>query len=225
MMLLEFGRRRRGKSTLAMHIARLQKKNTIIFDPNNQFWNGTLVYESEQIRQLIEREDDVPNVIIYRLTSEPWESFDDFAKSIWGLGGYNLIIDEAHRLQKPNRVHPWLDTFIRQSPTDEDEPYTVHIIQTMHRPQDCNGITFSQATHLVFFRFTKERDLEVVENEAGTSVADAVRSLRDRQFILYNVDDEVFDLVSNDKEWYEPIRTREAIENATDTTESIFPMV
>jgi hypothetical protein len=210
MNVIEFGRRRRGKSTLAMHIARMKKANIVVFDPNNQFANGHIFTDTSEMESFL-RSDGVasartPVVIIYRPAGDVETHFDEFASVMWKYGNYTLIIDEAHNLQKPQSVNPWLNKFIRQAPTEADAPHTVNLIQCMHRPQDANGIVVSQATHLIFFRFTKERDLKVVENECGLDCATAVRDLQGREFVIYFVDDERFEVVDDTTSWYEEIR-------------------
>jgi hypothetical protein len=188
-----------------MYFALRRKCAIIIFDPNCQFKQvGLIVYDLEELQDAL---DDGIEIVVYQPSStNVQQSWDEFAEVMWPKGNYVLIIDEAHNIQKPNYVNPWLDKFTRQAPTDADAPYTVHIIETMHRPQDACGLVLSQATHYVFFRTTHPRDLDVIEERCGLEVREAVQQIDGRVFVLYDVDSEKYNIIQDSNSWYVNLR-------------------
>ena len=167
---LVIGRRGLGKSTLAEFLANQETDNKIIFDPNNQFKDAHFVTSDlEELKDHLEEfesDDENSLFVAYVPTGEVELEWDRFAPAVWSYGDYALIIDEAHWLQKPSYINPWLSRFIRQAPRRErGDENPVDIIMTAHRPQDIHGVVLSQCDYEYLFRTTKRRDLEYIEKE------------------------------------------------------------
>lgn len=205
MNVLIQGRRREGKSTLAMFLARGKGQAVIVFDPNAQFGNLTVVTCIDELEDAIA--NGVHEIAYQPQGKDIWQDFTEFAETIWRFGDYTLIVDEAHNLQSPSRLHPWLSKIIRQAPTDAD-PQTVHVIQTFHRPVDTNCLSRSQATHVYSFRLTQKDDLEMCAKEWGDGFPAAISTLEKgkHQLVLHRVDDEESEIWRDSSVWYQAIR-------------------
>jgi len=190
-----------------MFLATSKSKGIVIFDPNCQYKIGQ---SFEHVDDLMNAIAENPNgIFVYRpMGKNVEEDFDAFSEQLWKRGNFTVIIDEAHNLQKANYLNPWLNKWTRQAPTEADAPFTVHIIQTMHRPSDSNGLCRSQATDFYFFRTTLPRDLEVVEDQCGIEVAEMLPNLPQHHFVHYNVDTEETHLVDTPDVWLIDLRPK-----------------
>src|SRR3989304_10592678 len=139
---LVIGRRGLGKRPLGEFLAREDNDDLIVFDPNNQFRDALLrTSDIAELEDELESQDgNLDNggfYVAYVPIGNVEEEWNRFAAAIWEYGDYALIIDEAHRLQKPNYVNEWLDRFVRQAPRRErndDDP--IEIVMTAHRMVD-----------------------------------------------------------------------------------------
>lgn len=211
------GRRGTGKSTLAEYLAIDLNWHTLIFDPNKQYKNADLITSdlSSFEKNLQKPDEHEQYIAAFIPIGDIEEEFTKFVNTIWKYGDYSLIIDEAHRLQKPQYINPALDKLIRQAPQKErGDKHPIDIIQTVHRMIDVNGIVLSLADIVYIFRTTKQKDLEYIEREFGPKVAEEVQTLRTkshgggRDFLVVEVegDDLDFMRVENADEWYIDLR-------------------
>ena len=182
---LVIGRRGLGKSTLAEFLANEEMDNKIVFDPNNQFKDALFsTSDLEEFRDYLEASEgsEEPFFVAFVPRGEVEDEWNLFAPVIWPYGDYALIIDEAHWLQKPSYINPWLSRFMRQAPRRErDDENPVDIIQTAHRPTDINGVVLGLCDFEYIFRTTKSRDIKYLEMEFGMEVAERVQYLRTPQ--------------------------------------------
>lgn len=203
------GRRRQGKSTLALYTAMKISEETgcgiFIFDPNAQYKRFRTVHTVSDLLTAIEEAREAKKIedriIVYRPLGDVQEEWEQFADAIWPFGNYVVIIDEAHNIQKPTYIDLKLSRLIRQAPTDTDAPETVHILQNVHRPSDTHGLVRSQATHFYIFRSTLPADLDVLEDNCGTEVAEIVSSLPKHHYLIFDVDKEEYTVVNNPESW------------------------
>lgn len=217
MNVLEIGRRGLGKSTHALAVALKLNPHVIIFDTNSQYRSADRVTSSlRELEDEIEAHDDLGEqyIIAYVPQGDVEEEWDAFAELLWEYGNYSVIVDEAHRLQKPSYVNHNLDRLMRQAPRRErgdDDP--IDLIQTFHRPVDINGIVLGLADVVYMFRMTRARDVEAVEREFGPEAASRVTQLLTpasdppgREVLEVNIErDEIFVLTDPDK-WFINIR-------------------
>ena len=188
---LVFGRRRQGKSTLALRLAMTHHKTVFVFDPNAQFSNPAIprVNDLEILGAWIEDEQIEHGAIIYRPNAGSiHEEFDELVELIWGLGNYCLLIDEAAALQRPHSLHPQLERLMRQAPRDGAENadgtvVDVSVIQTLHRPTDAHSICRSLQTDTFIAQTQLARDLAIIEEQFGPEVAADLPNLSRWEFL------------------------------------------
>lgn len=213
------GRRGLGKSTLAEHIALGLNPNLVIFDANNQFHDAEIrTSDLDELRDALEdsgHDDQHPISVAFIPQGEVEEDWNRFAHTIWEYGDYSLIIDEAHRLQKPQYVNTWLDKFMRQAPRRErNDKNPIDVVQTFHRPTDLNGIVLGLCDYAYIFRTTKVRDLEWIEKEWGSDLREQVQTLSTpqtnpsgRDVLKVEVESpEHFELITDPRSWFVNIR-------------------
>ncbi len=229
---LIMGRRGLGKSTLAEFLALQLNRDLVIFDANNQFKDAehrtSDVQEVEEILDAHSSSDDPsPLSLSYIPLGDVESDWNKFARAIWNFGDYSLIVDEAHRLQKPQYVNLWLDRFMRQAPRRErNDAQPIDIIQTYHRPTDVNGIVLGLADYAYVFRTTKRRDVEWIEKEWGEELASAVQQLRTppigvkprrddpRDVIKVPIEEpSEYEVITDPHSWYVDIRKRREAES------------
>jgi hypothetical protein len=131
MNILVVGRRREGKSTLALYLAEQSHKALIVFDPRGMF-DGEVVTSGEQLKEVLQdrqeqewkREKD-ERPIVYRYDgSGPEGAFAGMSDVLFPpqftRGGFALIVDEAGELQSANQINDELRRAVAQHPTDGD---------------------------------------------------------------------------------------------------------
>lgn len=178
MLAVIIGRRRQGKSTLALSLAVAKKQTVIVFDPNNQ-------YEAlNQITDIGEfMENSTPDSIGRIVPTDPktdWEALTaELDGGQWNWGEYTLIVDECSMLMSPSYVHPVLERYARTCPKD------VHIVLTTHRTVDVHTLFRALATDWFIFQQHLDRDLENIADNLGADVALESKSLPNYHVIHY----------------------------------------
>jgi len=197
---LIFGRRQHGKSTLAMWLARKQKRPTVIYDINSQFraWPESVVYSADDLHVVLEV-GRLP-LIIFRPDDEQ-RDFAAFAEELWERRGYTLIVDEASFLQNPQSADPWLRKFIRAADPDD-----IGLIQTSHMPADLWGKGRGLSSDWYIFHLTRPADLQAVADQCGEDVALRVSQLGQREFVHYNLDTKASEFVNDPRSWFVDIK-------------------
>lgn len=210
---LYLGRRQHGKTTLSLHHAQLRQESfgrgILAFDINSQIhvYPEYTVTGLDQLEELLEKK---PSVIIYRpfevnyipsKKDELENQFSMFARMIWPLTNFVLIVDEAHWLQSANSCEPGLAAFVRQS-----DPQGIDLFQSAHAPADMWTRARGLASDWNIFRLTRESDLEAIESECGSEVREIVSQLPKYQYVHYNADDGIFEVVKDSESWH--IKTR-----------------
>lgn len=173
--ILIIGRRRQGKSTLALFIARRRHKTIVIWDPNSQYNGFHTLYSLDELAEWIAGEDH--GEVVFRPDPTDLEDqFEGFVDLLWGQGNYALIIDEASTVQTPHSIHGQLERIMRQAPRDgaknrSGQLVDVTVIQTTHRPTDLHMICRALATDVFIFQQTLLKDLQRVSDQWGEDVA------------------------------------------------------
>lgn len=218
MNALIFGRRRQGKSTLALRLALSYHHTVFVFDPNSQYHLGPAVPVFQELEDLQEWMDDRRidhGIVIYRprvnrQAQSLDESFADFTEVISTRGHWGLIIDEATYLQNHARCDPALEGLMRQAPregarNDAGEIVDVSIIQTTHRPVDVHSICRALASDTFLFSASLRRDLDFVENQYGPEVSSSLTDLQRWHTVHVYSDDagrQQFTLWNDPQKWY-----------------------
>ena len=183
MLGVVIGRRRQGKSTLALALAKAKRQTVIVFDPNDQY--GKL--EHVALKSFPGwMEASHPGSVCRILPSDPKADFDALTATLdgghWAWGEYTLIVDECSMLMSSTYVHPVLERYARTSPKD------VHTILTTHRAVDVNTLYRALATDWFFFHQHLDRDVENISDNFGADVAVESRSLPEYHLIHYWLD-------------------------------------
>lgn len=238
MNVLIIGRRGLGKSVLAKHKANELNRNQIYFDPGNQFHNVHLkTSDLDELREKLEDwPEGAPYVISYvppRGNVELW--FNQFAAVLWefigthdGAASFVLIIDEAHRIQSPQIINDWLDEFIRRSPRRErGDSNPIDIIQTTHRSQDLNGVSWSESDEAYFFNVFDKRALKAIDEQYGSKIPDVtqiVSTLKTprtggREVLKIESETGEYEILTDPREWEVDIRKPLPPANEIEATE------
>lgn len=178
MLSVIIGRRRQGKSTLALSLARAENRTTIIFDPNDQYGHITPIGDVETFMQNAD-ERSIARIV----PSDPISEWEQLAEALdgggWRWGEYVLILDEASMLMQSSRLHPALERYARTSPKD------VGLILTSHRTVDIHTLFRALATDWYLFHQHLDRDLETIADNFGVDVAEASSTLAEYHLIHY----------------------------------------
>ncbi len=236
MNILDIGRRGLGKSTLAAFQAeQLNPNGQLYFDPGNQFQHVGL--KTDDLHELHERledwPDDKPFIISYvppRGEVEMWWNL--FAATVWdfvgtwkGAASFVLIVDEAHRIQSPQKINDWLDEFIRRSPRRErGDPNPIDIIQTTHLPQDLFRVSWSESDYVYFFNVFDKRALKAIEEQYGEkipNVRELVSNLKSprtggREVLEIESETGEYRIITNEAEWSSNIKGPKPPSNAAE---------
>lgn len=207
------GRRRQGKSTLALRLCLTYHRTVFVFDPNNQFPSLESVNTIEELEDWLGQ--DVEHGVI-RFVPDPTRVEDDFSDLvdvIWPLGNYALLIDEAGSVQRPQGLHPQLERLMRQAPRDgatntSGQITDVSICQTVHRPTDCHSLCRALATDTFLFQAQLRRDLDLIESQYGDSVSSKLPALK-RWELVHTYTDlngrQQYSIWRNHQQWFIPI--------------------
>lgn len=178
MLAVIIGRRRQGKSTLALSLAKAQQKTIIVFDPNDQFGNVPQITDLAAFMSQAGPQD-VGRII----PTDPLADWQRLAEYLdggaWAWGEYVLVLDECSMLMSPNRIDPALERYARTSPKD------VSVILTTHRTVDVHTLFRALASDWFLFHQHLDRDLETITDNMGADVAQASMQLPNYHLIHF----------------------------------------
>ena len=205
---LIFGRRAQGKSTLAFSLAQLAGLSIVVFDVNAQFGcvpPDAVLTNPDDFELFLT--DPPGSLVAYRPESDVEEEFTGFADLLWPRHGYTLIIDEASQIQSPGRAHPRLDRLVRMGSRQG-----VNLIQALHRPTDAATICRSLARHWYVFRSRQQTDLDVIAERCGPAVAETAGALGEHEYVHWDDDREVSEVVKDAGSWFVDIDAAPQVE-------------
>ena len=181
MLAVIIGRRRQGKSTLALSLAIAQRRTVIIFDPNDQYGAVPAIQPAELDGWMTAAgPDDVARIVPVPPVEDAWvEIIQTLDGGTWRWADYTLIVDECSMLMTPSYLDAALERFARTSPADID------IVMTTHRPRDVHSLVRALATDLYVFQTTLARDLDVLRDNYGPELAEAVQRLSQYHVVHY----------------------------------------
>ena len=202
MISLIIGRRTRGKSTLGYVVA-LQKPMRVIFDPRRQFHTTDDIIPAPF--NLYEMMGERSEIIIQPMDKIEG-SFELTCSEIFDFVEENpgeqiaFLVDEVRFLDTPNIEYPSFDKLIRFT-----NPKQIDIILTCHRPVDISTDIRAIADFWCIFQTTQEHDLQIIRQRCGESCAEAVRNLKDKEFLLWDDGEGKFSIRTNPTAWFIPI--------------------
>ncbi len=194
MLAVIIGRRRQGKSTLALALAKQEKRTVIVFDPNDQYGHIEVI---ASLPEWMEKSE--PGSIGRIVPADHVAEFEAIVSELdggtWRWGDYTLIVDECSMLMNPQKVHPALERYARTSPKD------VSIILTTHRTVDVHTLFRALATDWFFFHQHLDLDIENIRDNFGRELAEETKTLPQYHCIHYWL--EVGGLPAREK-WNDP---------------------
>lgn len=165
------GRRRQGKSTLALALAAAKSSSIIIFDVNSQYRSlPASPLDPVDIAEGLANPEGC--LLVFRpdpaMIQEQWH---ELAETLWGWEDYSLILDEASEFQTAGWRDEWLERYLRQSPD------SVSLIMTTHRAVDMAKLSRALSSDLFLFQTRQESDLSLLASEFPGLRTDVIASL------------------------------------------------
>ena len=210
MTYLIIGRRERGKTTLAYHMARKVRKRVVIdarrliqrVDVEVVHSHHTLLADLKDLAS-----DDLLNEIVYQPNTEDLdEAFNDWTRVLRSFVIAHpdvplaIVVDEAsfYELHRPG--FQWL---VKCTPRER-----VHIFITAHRPSDIPTSVRAIADHWCIFATRQEHDLKVIRERTGSVRVEAeIGRLRDRAWLHWDDSRGVSRVVDSPADWYTALRS------------------
>lgn len=197
--MLCIGRKEQGKTTLGYHLAK-KFPTRVIFDPREHFFTSDVVLYTAA--GLYEALDECAEIIV-----KPEEFYpENFAMVCDQLRAwvrdnraeeFSFLVDEAYDVKTPDEMPPSLDWLMRKTKRAQ-----ARIIFTAHRPVDIATDIRALSDNWLIFQTTQEHDLRIIAERCGPEVAEAVTTLKPREFI--NWDDSIgsWSKISEPSAWY-----------------------
>jgi hypothetical protein len=204
---LLIGRRERGKTTLAYSMARKARKRAIIDARRMIRRDGDRVHSARELHAALGdlAFDPQTSEVVYQPNDDDlglaFESFVDAVKRRLVNNpelSLVILIDEASFYNLDDARFQWIAKCTQRE--------KVHILITAHRPADIPTSIRAIADHWCIFATTQEHDLKVIEQRAGSPrVAEAVRRLRERQYVHWDDSKGIMATCSDSASWYVPL--------------------
>jgi hypothetical protein len=208
---LVVGRRRQGKSTLALYIALTLgdgRRGVVVFDPSSQYGGYQVTDVSQLADDLAEGRE---RIIVYRPDIDDVdEEFNAVADELLHWQRFTFLVDESWQFQTALTPNKRLERWVRTAPIER-----VHLVQTLHRPRDASTIVRSVATDWYLFRQTNPIDLKVIEEYAGPDVAEHVAGLGRHHYVHYNSDEQTYRVYDEPESWYVDIENPAEVSRAS----------
>lgn len=202
MITLIIGRRTRGKSTLGYAIA-LQRPTRVVFDPRRQFRTTDDVIPAPF--NLYEMMGTRSEIIIQPLEKIEG-NFELTCQEIFDYVEDNpdeeiaFLCDEIRFLDTPNIEYQNFDKLIRFT-----NQKVFDVILTCHRPVDISTDIRAIADYWCIFQTTQEHDLQIIRQRCGDACANAVKNLKEKEFILWDDGEGKFSIRNDATVWFVPI--------------------
>jgi hypothetical protein len=213
LIIMCIGRRRLGKSTLALFLAQ-PFPTRIFFDPKCRqgfFTSDVIINDTSDLYQLLDTESE----IIIKPMDHVAERFEIACDQIkqWTDDNpeekFSLLVDEARLVELQEKYLPQSFDYLLRTTLLEQ----CRIIITAHRPTDINPNIRAIADNWLMFRTTHLGDLKTIEERCGPDVVQEVMKLGPREFIDWNDQTGTWSRVTNSNAWYLPFQKREVPAN------------
>jgi hypothetical protein len=198
------GKRRQGKSTLALALGLARHDTVVFWDLNDQLEGWPIVTSNARIVEDWLRDNSMsPLVVVVKPSKGPKaEQFQCLVEVLFPWEDVAFVVDESSELQGPN----WIDTGLEHMVRRWNDSSS--LILATHRMRDANPLVRHNATDLYFFRTDYEPDLKVIAEMHGEAIAGELAGLQ-RYHLLHvwsKLGGEQGSLLWTDPEvWYIPL--------------------
>jgi len=174
------GKKGQGKTTGQEHYIETREPRLLVVTPRPDFQRVELADDlDDALNDLSFGEPCRRRVVVNRRTCGGFETMHEYGQYLFGrccdeLRNALLVLSEVHLLAAPapNPPSPELVDLISQG-----RHYGVRMMVDSQHPRFLQSIFFLEMTHLVAFKVTDEKDLDVVESYAGAETAQTVAQL------------------------------------------------
>jgi DNA helicase HerA-like ATPase len=161
-ILIVAGERGTGKSTLAMHFARMFPRY-VVYDALGEY--GEKGFEN-----------------VYVPTSAEPEEFEMFCSKCWDLGNIMIVVDEAETFMPEGRkLTPSAFKIIMQG-----RHRNIGMIVTTKRIAELKKTVVSQAKYVILFRHFLPSDIDYIRTFTGNRAYE-LKDLKDHRFMVYSL--------------------------------------
>jgi hypothetical protein len=211
MITLSIGRRRRGKTTLVVYMAR-KVPARMVFDPRGLVGGpgSFLVTRAADLPESMDRlyAGEIAEVVFTPADDNFQGAFRAFADAgrQWVQGAplkpLAIVVDEISFVSLDEPAFQWV---LRCS-----DPAIVHVLLTCHRPMDVPVGIRAIADYWCLFQARQEHDIKVIDERCSPAVARAVRGLEGRAWVLWDEGRAAAATYADPKVWYVPLRVERA---------------
>ncbi len=212
MLILNLGRRRVGKTTLAYKIIS-NSETRVIWDPRGLFHTSSCVLSgSSGLYEALDNEYE----IIIKPERDVKGTFDSCCSVLWRWVKDNpeakvsFLVDEAYFIETSNTSYESFDAMLRFSGEGQ-----LKIVITAHRPADIGTSIRSIADKWCMFRTTQEHDLKVIRERCGEIVAEQVANLKPYQYVVWDDGISSYEVKLEPAKWYISMKQSRSVSNET----------
>jgi hypothetical protein len=202
-----------GKSTLGLHIARMNRKPIIAFDEHEVFTRVGHVVDLDELEDYITDGLKRNDFLVYVPSGEnEQEEFNEFCARIWKPANVTILIDEASYIQTSGHAAKYLKKLLRLN----EEIYNVSLVQCTHRATELSTVSRSQSWDWYILFTPDPGDIRVIRDRWGDEVANAVQQLDYDSHHYVHVSATLkgkYEVITDSDSWYENLRPKEEIYN------------
>lgn len=210
MIYLFLGRRKLGKTTLALSMAR-KCPYRVLLDPRGLIHSGApRVATADGVAlafdQMVSAEDQHVTEVLVTPEHNVQDTFDYTAREVKAWS--KQFEDPQHRLMfvvDEARFFDLIDSQAFEYVMRAASPELVHIAITAHRPVDIPTDVRAISDHWLLFRCTQEHDLKVISERCGDPVAERVSRLNPHEFVHWDDAVGTFAVFTDPTAWYVPL--------------------
>jgi hypothetical protein len=209
MLDLFIGRRELGKTTLAVSISR-NFPTRVFFDPRHMLNTTSDILRDGEVSGVLYKMLDTRSEIVIQPEFNVEQTFDEVCFEViqWLRDNpgekFCFLVDEARFVPNPDK-NKYFDFIVRCTPRS-----LVTVEMTCHGIVDISPSLRRVADYWILFQLTQESDLDTVRERCGDDVADAVKTLKPYEYIVWNDSIHQWRRHIDRTAWYVPLETRQS---------------
>jgi len=169
-VILIFGKRGSGKSYLAQHLVRSEKR-LVVYDTLGEFNQGVIFHDWFDMLRFWRAVYRRNFKIVYR-PANPVAEFPAMADLVWQLGGCTFYVEEIDSFMSPYQIGPEFCNLIQRGRHKD-----ITLIGVSQRPFGINRLLTSQAKEIYVFNTNEPRDREYLRGLLGAEIEPLLDSL------------------------------------------------